>query len=389
MKKILVFLPYYKPSIKSGGPVKSIYNLVSQLSDEFKFYIVTSDRDIGDKKPYKNIKINEWTAFEGAEVLYINKKDLTFYKIYKILKEDCYDALYLNSFFSIEFSIKPVTVLRFMYFHDIPIVLAARGEFSAGALALKKVKKKAFIWFSEKIDLHRKVMWHASTLLEKNDIMLVKNVSTESILIARNLPTPISKIKGFPGSNTERKERVLRIIFLSRISPKKNLDYALNILKNIKSKVVFDIFGPIESSTYWNLCLKVINKMPINVTVNYCGSIDPDEVGGIFSSYDLFFFPTLGENYGHVIAESLSVGTKVLISDQTPWRSLERDNLGWDFPLSDKQKFSCTIESLSEQYNFKSDNSRKEIANVAYGRIFNSKDISDNKSLFLHTVASN
>jgi glycosyltransferase involved in cell wall biosynthesis len=44
-------------------------------------------------------------------------------------------------------------------------------------------------------------------------------------------------------------------------------------------------------------------------------------VPGVFRQYDLFVFPTRGENFGHVIIESLSVGTPVLLSDRTPWRA--------------------------------------------------------------------
>jgi hypothetical protein len=34
-----------------------------------------------------------------------------------------------------------------------------------------------------------------------------------------------------------------------------------------------------------------------------------------------------------VILESLSAGRPVLISDQTPWRELEKDRCGWDVSL--------------------------------------------------------
>jgi glycosyltransferase involved in cell wall biosynthesis len=33
-------------------------------------------------------------------------------------------------------------------------------------------------------------------------------------------------------------------------------------------------------------------------------------------------FPTLGENFGHVIAESLSASCPVICSDQTPWNDV-------------------------------------------------------------------
>jgi glycosyltransferase involved in cell wall biosynthesis len=53
----------------------------------------------------------------------------------------------------------------------------------------------------------------------------------------------------------------------------------------------------------------------------------PDDVPGTFAQYDLFAFPSRGENFGHVVLESLSVGTPVLVSDRTPWKGGESDAL--------------------------------------------------------------
>ena len=53
--------------------------------------------------------------------------------------------------------------------------------------------------------------------------------------------------------------------------------------------------------------------------MTYHGELQPDAVVTTFARYDAFAFPTLGENFGHVIAESLSAGCAVICSDQTPW----------------------------------------------------------------------
>lgn len=52
-----------------------------------------------------------------------------------------------------------------------------------------------------------------------------------------------------------------------------------------------------------------------------------------------FFFPTLGENYGHVISEALVSGCPVIISTETPWNDLSKKRVGWDIPLNDKKKY--------------------------------------------------
>ena len=46
---------YYLPGYKSGGPVRTIVNLVDHLGDDIDFRIVTSDRDALEDAPYANV----------------------------------------------------------------------------------------------------------------------------------------------------------------------------------------------------------------------------------------------------------------------------------------------------------------------------------------------
>ena len=56
-----------------------------------------------------------------------------------------------------------------------------------------------------------------------------------------------------------------------------------------------------------------------------------------------FILSTFGENFGHAIFESLAAGRPVIISDQTPWRNLEQQKIGWDISLNDKEKWKTVI----------------------------------------------
>ena len=56
--------------------------------------------------------------------------------------------------------------------------------------------------------------------------------------------------------------------------------------------------------------------------------------------------PTLGENYGHVIFESLAGGCIPIISDQTLWKDLGEQEVGYVLPLQDKLAFASAIEEL-------------------------------------------
>src|SRR5690606_22656373 len=62
----------------------------------------------------------------------------------------------------------------------------------------------------------------------------------------------------------------------------------------------------------------------------------------------LFLFPTLGENFGHVILEALTAGCPVLISDRTPWRNLKQMEVGWDIPLEQPALFERALAECVE-----------------------------------------
>ena len=93
---ILTFAHYYLPGNLAGGPIRSIANIVELLSDEFDFYIITSDRDYGAKDPYKEVKINEWNTVGLAKVFYASKTSLGLMKLTKLIRSTPHNLIYLN-----------------------------------------------------------------------------------------------------------------------------------------------------------------------------------------------------------------------------------------------------------------------------------------------------
>ena len=116
------------------------------------------------------------------------------------------------------------------------------------------------------------------------------------------------------------------------------------MLRGLKGDVVFDIYGPLEDSGYWRSCQEIVRTLPASVRVNYQGTVGHDEVAEVYSRYDLFLFPTRGENFGHVIIEALVAGCPIVVSDQTPWRGLHEKGVGWDLPLDRPERFTTVLQ---------------------------------------------
>jgi len=315
--KVLTFVAYYLPGYKFGGPVRTIANMVEHLGDELDFRIVTRDRDALDTAPYPGIQVDGWNRVGKALVFYASPRTLTLRGVGKLIRQTPHDVLYLNSFFNPHFTILPLLVRRLGLIPRRPCVIAPRGEFSPGALKLKAWKKRPYLWLARALGLYSGLTWQASSDQEAEEIRRALGRVADRIMVAPDLPSLVSAQRLDQRIRTE--DGPLRVVFLSRITPMKNLDYALRVLGQVRVPVEFNIYGPVWDGTYWRECERLMQVLPPHIKAEYRGEVPPEDVPEVFLEHDLFFFPTRGENFGHVILESLSVGTPVLISDQTPW----------------------------------------------------------------------
>lgn len=344
---ILTFVGNYLPGYKAGGLVRTIVNTVDHLCDEFEFRIVTRDRDLGDNGPYTDIKHNQWQQVGNAQVFYLPPQSSTRKDIFNVMISTPHQVLWLNSFFD-PITIKVLLNIKIGSLPYKPIIVAPRGEFAWASLKQKYAKKLIFIRMARLFKLYGNVTWHAGSEPEALDIIKVMRIPRNAIRVMDDFPIKANP-EVPPGLGVQPSPFCdsLKIIFLSRIAREKNLHYAVRVLSKVNARLIFDIYGPAPDATYWKECQDLIARLPANVTVNYLGSADPDEVVRIFSSYDLFLFPTGGEAYGHVIAECLTAGTPVLISTETGWRDLQADGLGWDIELEKEDSFVEIIEKLA------------------------------------------
>jgi glycosyltransferase involved in cell wall biosynthesis len=311
--------------------------MLDLLADKYTFKIITRDRDELEHKPYQNIIVNEWNSFKNCEIYYASPKS----SLRKVLNNIHFDTYYLNSFFDFNFSIKILLLIKFRLIPAKEIILAPRGELSKGALSFKSFKKNIFLFLAKLLNLHKDVTWHASSKYEAAGI---KENFGENVKIKTAMDIP-----GFnqivPYKRKEKKKDELNILFISSITPMKNLYFVIEVLNNVYGNFTLDIYGPIKDRAYWQKCQRLVS-VRIKDRINYKGIIDNNLLHTVFPNYDLFFFPTLGENFGHVIFESLAYGTSVLCSGNTPWDKLNEFNAGWNISLKNAEDFKYKINEL-------------------------------------------
>jgi glycosyltransferase involved in cell wall biosynthesis len=329
---------------------------------------MTSAFDLRDRTQ-KPKKINQYTRFESfSKIIYLTTTFRSFSYLQCLLRKRDIEIIYFNGIFSLNYFFLPILSLQFSRRRP-KIIIAPRGMLQDGALKIRKLKKKAYLFFLKSLPIIKSVHWHATDVQESIDIAKIigpqSKIIYEKIVIAPDTPETrmgaVTRITKVPGS--------LKVVTVSLVTEKKNIGLFLSVLQNVPQaiSVIYDIYGPIKDPDYWKYCQGLIANVPPNVQVNYCGAIRPEEVKGTLMKYHFFVLPTRGENFGHAIFEALQVGRPVIISDQTPW-DIQKYKAGFVFGLDDNSEkiISTFIKDCAaltqDEYNFYASNA-SDLAN--------------------------
>jgi glycosyltransferase involved in cell wall biosynthesis len=311
--RVLVTSAGFEPGFRGGGPIKSVAHIVDTVSDETDVYLVTRDRDLGSARPYPG-RSGRWMRRGRSQVFYLNThRPGQWLRLWRHLRSGQFDILYVNSLWNPVFTVIPVTAARWHLIHASRVLLAPRGELSQGALALKARKKVLFLRWWGPVLRRANVLWHASS--EREELEIKALFPWAAVAVNQDQVS----LPDEPLPATEGHEGPVRLVFIGRISPMKNLDLTLSALAGVSETVEFDIYGPVEDVRYWSKCQSLIGQLPSTVVVKYKGELASWDVRRTFSGYDALVLPTRGENFGHAIAESLSASCPVVCSDKTSW----------------------------------------------------------------------
>jgi glycosyltransferase involved in cell wall biosynthesis len=374
---VLTLAPYYLPGFKAGGPIRSVANVVAKLGEEIDFRIITRDRDLGGVAAYSHLNTNQWQPVGLAQVSYMRPSKAAPLRIARAIRDLRPDVLYINSFFDALSCIGPLALTRFRATGRTPLIIAPRGQFAVSALQFKSARKWSYFQAFRSLGLTQRIIWQASCESERIDVRRVVG-QRATIVIAPDLIS----IRPVCTNRPPKQEGKLKLAFLSRVAPVKNLLGAIDVLALVSGDVTFDIWGPIEDPAYADRCRRQIAALPAHIEVHWRGPVQPDQVAEIFSRYDAMLLPTLGENFGHAIVESLAAGCPVLISDRTPWRNLEARAAGWDIPLDQPSAFRQAIETLCRMDEAAHERWRRGAVDFA-AEVMNSREhIDANRQLF-------
>jgi glycosyltransferase involved in cell wall biosynthesis len=323
---IILLSDFFYPKFQGGGPVKSIFLLYKYFSNlGYKVSIITSSSNLNKSN---SIPFN-------SNFIYIN----LFQRIIFLLNLPINSVLWVNSFFS------PFTIIIciFVFFGLIKnkIILSPRGEVSIGALKFGFFKKKIWLYIFKLLKLNRFFILHFTAVEEKLFYEYYFKSKINSFVLSNLIDKDIYNF-----NKILRSDGPLKIVSIGRISAKKNLEFIFKVLNLVNCEVIFHLYGPNLNDNYFHMLMEDGKNLPPNISFSYLGSLEPVFVPSTLISYDLYFSPSLNENFGHGIFEAMQVGVVPLISSNTPWCDIN-SIYPLSFSLADINSFVNTIENLS------------------------------------------
>ena len=363
--------------------MRALANLIEHLHTEHAFYIFTRNHDYLNVEPYAEIEPNVWHQQASASVYYSDRADPV-HALAAQIEAVQPDWIYLNG--ALPSLTRACLRLRcnVRAMRGIPVLLAPHGNLSASALGHHRLRKYSWLLYAKGRSLYRDVIWHAASGREVAQIRAWFGSRAE----IRQVPMAPNKVGTLEGGkfegrraangtveNSTNNQSPLRLVYFGRLSPEKNLPFAFELLNAFAQAhpdraVVYDLIGS-GSAAYEAELRRRVTSLPHSVQVNFIGQLNPEalharlqssfindqpsglnsQVSGLppqvsSSPYHALLMPSLTENFSYTVLESMQAGIPVLISDQTPWRDLQRQEIGWDLPLAEIDRWLQSLEDL-------------------------------------------
>lgn len=337
--RILVMAPSYAPGYKAGGVQRSVTALVETAPAGVELLVVTSDRDTGEDTPYAGLS-GRLVRRGGAQVFYLDRSSPTqWLRVLRLVRRFRPQVTYVNSLWNPAFGLAPTALTAARVTPSRAVVTAPRGQLNPSALAAGSHLKSVVLPIWRRWAHRPGHIFHCSDETEAAAVRA--NVPGARCLVSLDpvqlppVPAPYTPVGD--GSRLE-------LVHLSRVSRVKNHATLLTALALVRAPVRLRVIGPLEDTSYVDELRLLATRLPSHVSVELTGPVPPGTVRDHFAGADLFAFPTLGENFGHVIPEALSASCPVLAGPLTPFGDTLRAGGGEVLDPQDPSAWAAAID---------------------------------------------
>jgi glycosyltransferase involved in cell wall biosynthesis len=206
--------------------------------------------------------------------------------------------------------------------HGVPYIVSPRSMLDPWALRHRGLKKKLAWRAYAQRDYKSAAAVHVTSELEAANVRAV-GIETPQILVPHGVDLPP------PGLPQQPKGARRRLLFLSRLHPKKGL---ADLIKVFASSAPDDwdlIVAGNDESNYGKKLQEEVARRGLSDQIDFCGPVEDKAKWALYASADCFVLPSYSENFGLVVAEALISGVPVVTTSATPWAEVRKHGCGW------------------------------------------------------------
>ena len=368
MRICLVSSSFY-PAIFYGGPISATWDLSKKIGEKgIKIYVSTTNANGNerlknvDTKRHSKLSENVWVRYYHEQLINLFSLSFLINISSDIRKSNVVYIQYL-------FHYTVVFSLFFSWVFNKKVILCPRGSFSTFTLSNRNQLLKK-LWILLFINPFKKgIIWQASSYLEKNDIKkyfpnsIIEIVSDGIDFDSFQKESQCSFKELLKEFTNKDFSFVSEVVFsMGRLHKIKGFDvlidaFSLYIKENPHAKLI--IAGS-DDGVEKELLNQISNRNLTN-SVFLIGLINHSQKRKLLTNSSVFALCSRFESFGIVIAEALSCGLPVVVSDKTAWKDIERNKCGI-LAANEKESFCKALNQIKNDF-FKSEDCKNYVKN--------------------------
>jgi len=197
----------------------------------------------------------------------------------------------------------------------VPYVLSPHGMLDPWSLRFRAWKKAPYLRVLERRNLLGAAAIHTISHREQRALEAL-GLPIREVTIPHGVNAPAVRDAEGRRRRGRATDDVVNILFLSRLHPKKGVELLLEAVEALTGELHLRLFVAGDGDAAYVKRLQArAESARLKKVVSFVGFVDGVEKERLLQEADLFVLPSYDENFGLAVAEALSVGLPVVVSE--------------------------------------------------------------------------
>ena len=324
-----------------GGPTKAVHAMTRALADRGHHVTVATTDAADDASGRLDVPLAEPVTEHGVIFRYFARRPGGTWKVSlgltRWLSREAggFDVMHVHGLFQFP----TMAGCRIARRRKVPYLLRPLGTLDAWSLGQRAWKKRPYLMLIERSHIRHAAALHATSAAEAEHLRGLGAGRIEVI--------PLGVDGSARAASRQARDGPLRILFLSRLHPKKGIPVlfeALRLVREHGTPVTATIAGAGDPG-YEAQLRSSAAIAGVAGLITWAGHVEGRAKEELFAGSDLFVLPSSQENFGLAVAEALAAGLPAIVSHEVAiGRELEAAGAGRALPIDARQFANAIID---------------------------------------------